>query len=501
MRQSLILQLNRLAVERWSRRALRTVLRSAWLALCIWCIWVGFSLFRGTTPDLILGSLLGLTVLAAGMISLALDRRLTPDAVARRLDRRFKLQEQLSTAVEIAGKNIDPESINGMLLDQSSQTIRQVRRRIVQHQRGPWSDLIALIALAFAAAGLFILAGIGRPPLFSEPAPLPPLVGDTSQLPEEAFDPPPDSQTIAGSSGDGSSVTDLENPNGSPGQAGQSGQPGTQAGQNGQQAGQAGQPQQGTSNTSSQPRDAAAQRNIDSIADALRDQGVTRPAAEALDRGDLDSAAQSLRELADQAGQLSEQTRESLAESLRDAASDIQPSNPELAQQLRESARGIERGNENAAQGLDDLARAIEEQAGDPQQGDQAGQPGQQPGSEAGQQGDQAGQMPGSSGQEGQGDGSQPGSGGGAGDVGAGDTRAIENNERLGVDGQPVTLDVPAAEGGAPNGASNQATADGVSAVGSTAGGGGSASSGGSGPDPLRVPMDERDVVQDYFTP
>jgi hypothetical protein len=31
--------------------------------------------------------------------------------------------------------------------------------------------------------------------------------------------------------------------------------------------------------------------------------------------------------------------------------------------------------------------------------------------------------------------------------------------------------------------------------------GGSGGGDGGSGPDPLRIPLDERDVVQDYFTP
>jgi hypothetical protein len=35
MRQPLLLQLSRLADERWSRRALRRILRISWLALCI----------------------------------------------------------------------------------------------------------------------------------------------------------------------------------------------------------------------------------------------------------------------------------------------------------------------------------------------------------------------------------------------------------------------------------------------------------------------------------
>jgi hypothetical protein len=214
---------------------------------------------------------------------------------------------------------------------------------------------------------------------------------------------------------------------------------------------------------------------MDAVADALRDQGSTRPAAEALDRGDLAAAAQQLRELADQASQLSEEARQQLADSLRRAAAKVQPSDPDLAQQLRDSARGLERGQDRAAQALEDLARAIEQQG--------------QPGGQAGLPGDPSQQ---------QGAGDQPGSSGGAGNSGAGERRPVENPTRLGVDGKPLPLDVQG-EGSTSAPPPEQATAGNLSAVG-TAAGGGSGGDGSSGPDPLRVPMDERDVVQDYFS-
>ncbi|GAB4109382.1 MAG: hypothetical protein Fur005_12910 [Roseiflexaceae bacterium] len=511
MRQSLFIQLNRLSFERWSRRSLRTMLRAGWLALCVWCAGIGLNLLLGNIPDLPLIGGVALAVLAAGVVAILFDRRLPPEQVARRLDRRFQLHEQLSTALEWANRPNEPESIASLLLDESSQTLRQVRRQVVQRQQTPWSDLIALIALAFVAAGLFVLVGVGRPLAYDEPLPLPPLVGDAEIPPDEAFAPPTseDSPGLPGVGSEGESLQPSDQP-GQEGQGDQSGQGSATGSGNGQQApGQPQQDQQGQ-NGSDQPAelDPTARQNLDAIADALRDQGATRPAAEALDQGNLDAAAQELRELADQADQLSEQTRQELANALRNAASQIQSSDPDLAQQLRESARGLERGDDRAAEALDNLAQAIEQQAGAPtnqsgQQNNQNGEAGQQPGGDGEQAGDASNTPSGQQGQagiNGESQGDQPGGGNGAGMIGAGEQRAVENPQRLGADGQPVPLDLPPGQGTSGNGA-NRATAGGVSAVGSTGGGSAGATQGNSGPDPLRVPVEERDVVQDYFTP
>ncbi|GEM_PF-460867 len=486
-RTSLSLQLQRLADERWSRRALRTVLRSAWLGLCAWCIGVGLSLMLGRDPDFALIGAIALLVLGIGLVTLLRSPRLTPLDVARRLDQRFQLQEQLSTAVELTDGRPEPESIGALLLGQSAQTVRQVRRSIKQRQRAPWSDLIALLALLLVAIGLFVLGGVGRQQIAAEPIPLPPLVGADAGQSKEPFDAPNDQPNQLGD-GPGGDLASGADPNQSGNQRAGQGQPGTQgqAGQNQTGQDQAGQQQNGQTGQGTQQSvvDPASQRNLDALADALRDQGITRPAAEALDQGNLEQAAKDLRELADQASQLSDAARQRLADSLRRAAAQIQQSNPDLAQQLRDSARGLERGDDNAAQALENLARAIEQQ----------GQQTQAAGAAQPQAGDQAGQT----GQDGQGQGNEPGGGSGAGNVGAGEQRPIANPGRLGVDGQPVELDV---QGDGTTGAPppEQATAGGLSAVGGVSGGD-SSGNGGSGLDPLRVPLEERDVVQDYFT-
>jgi hypothetical protein len=509
MRQSLFLQLNRMATERWFERVLRRLLRTTWLALCVWCIGIGASLALGQTPDLRLIGVFSLAVLAIGLIWLLFERRMTAQMVARRLDQRFRLHEQLATALEVAGTTPANTGIAALLLDQSTQTLRQVRRIAAQRRRWPWSELITLVALLLVAIGLFFVAGIGQPNLAADPAPLPTLLGSAGDaLTDEPLDPLNRAQLTPGQEGGDPAAGGDQASSGDGQQSGQGqGQGQSQDGSApGEEGTQAGQPQPGSQgqqnvNNQNQVSDPAAQQNVDAIANALRDQGVTRSAADALDRGDLQSAAQQLRELADQASALSDATRRDLANDLRRAASEIQQNNAELAQQLRESASGIERGDAMAAEGLDQLAQAIEGLGGQPPGPNQQGQGQGQGAGEASQPGNgQPSQGQQAPGQGGQGQGDQAGSGGGAGNVGAGEQRPIDTNGRIGADGQPLPIEVqgPGTTSGPPP---EQATAGGVTAVGGVTGGNASSSAGGSGPDPLRVPLDERDVVQDYFTP
>lgn len=373
-----------------------------------------------------------LACIAVGAV-LLLRPRLPAPEVARRLDRRFRLNEQLSTALELGA---DVQGVGRYLDDQARRSIGQIRRYVAARQRFPWSELLLALALVITLLGLLILAGV-TPPLPNIGAePLPPLVqpeDPAAQLPEEPFEPPPGSQP-------------------GPGQ-GEVLVPG--------------------------PGDMAA---VAALADALRDQSVTRPAAEALDRGDLGGAAQSLREVADQADQLSDPARSDLADSLRDAADQIAGQDPELAEQLRDSAQGLGSGDDQAAaQALEDLAESIEglgSAGGEQGLGDAFGQ-GQQPGEGEGDQGQGSG---------------------GAGQSLGGEQRS-QPTERLGVDGVPLELESEG-QGNTPAAGQPDGPAQGQGQGGFTQG---SASPSSErvqvGDDPLRIPADLRDVVQDYFSP
>ncbi|MBX0326218.1 hypothetical protein K2Z83_00735 [Oscillochloris sp. ZM17-4] len=436
MRNSLNIQLDRLASDRWARRGVRILVRSVWLGLSLCCVGLGASLLLGMPLRWQWLAALGLTCVAGGAL-LVLRPRMSAGEVARRLDRRFQLNEQIATALELGAS---PTGVETYLLEESRRSIGQIRRYTGRRQGFPWAEVGLIIALLIVLGGMAILLGIGGQGPLAAPEPLPPLAqpqDPAAQFPDEPFTAP----------------------------GGQQPGPGT---------GQA--PAIG---------DPAA---LQALADALRDQSVTRQVAESLDQGDLAGAAQGLRELADQAGQISQQARNDLGSALRRAASQVEASSPDLAAQLRASADGLQsRDDAQAAQALEDLAGAVEQMGAG-----QAAQPGdgQQPG---------AAQSPG----QGQPDQGQQGQGSsGAGDSSLPGEQRAQTSERLGVDGVPLELD---AQGDATTPAQGQASGDdgGNSDGGNFSQGGASL---GTDPvqaadDPQLIPADLRDVVQDYFSP
>jgi hypothetical protein len=432
MRSSFELQLDRLARDRWARRGVRMLLRAAWIGLSIWCVGLGVRLlFDWNLPFewIAIASLVSVAIGAA----LTLRPRMRANEVARRLDKRFGLNEQLATALELS-KSGEAQGVGAYLNEQSRRTLAQVRRYIGGQRRMPWPELLAMLALAFVIGGMLVMLGINPLNLNRGALPLPPLVGPTdNRPPDEPFTPPAGSEP-----GPGPGETFVPGP--------------------------------------------GDQQAIAAIADALRDQSVTRPAAEALDSGDLGGAAQQLRELADQAEQLSPEAREQLAEALRDAASEIAPNNPQLAEQLNQSADNLQQGGQQAADGLEQLAETLEQMGSQGQGGDQQGQ-GQ------GQQGQ--GQTEG--GQEGQGS-------GGAGQGLAGEQRE-QRTDRLNVDGVPMEL-----ESDGPGNSPTEGEAEGNGEASGNSGFVQGSSNPNNGRvqtgdnDPLRIPPDLRDVVQDYFS-
>jgi hypothetical protein len=247
------------------------------------------------------------------------------------------------------------------------------------------------------------------------------------------------------------------------------------------------------------------QQALEALADAMRDQAATRSIAEALDRGDLAGAAEGLRRLADQLGELSEQARGQLGESLQEAAESIGENVPGLNQPLQSGSNALEQNDLRAAQqALEDLAEAIESIEETPQETAQAqpessGQP-QESGQPQSGESEQA--------EAGEPSESQPqdqsgGSGAGAGEEGEGGDQPASEEERLAVEGQPLELEsdseledrvLQPAELDAEAG--DELTDDSPFARQPL-----NTSTGDLGPDPLTYPWEKRDVIRRYFTP
>ncbi|WP_129631895.1 hypothetical protein [Candidatus Oscillochloris fontis] len=413
MHDPLHIQLARLASDRWARRGVRLLLRGLWLGLALACCLLGAVLLFDMPLRWEWLAVLVLTCLA-GAALLLLRPPLKPVLVARRLDRRFNLHEQLATALEL---DSTPVGVAAHLRAQADQNVAQIVR-FVEHQRSfPWSEVALTTTLALLLGGMLLLIGVAPPLPLGSAQPLPPL----ALPPDPQTQPPPPDPLV-------------EQPATAPGSA------------------------------PSMPDPAVMQ----ALADALRDQSLTRPAAEALDRGDLETAARQLRELADQAGQIGQSARNDLGNALRRAANRIEAGNPDLANQLRQQADGLQSGRDDqAAQALEALADMIEDLA----QADQAQQDG----------------MP---------------QAGGAGDSAFPGAQRAQESPRLGVDGVPLEL-ATEGDGSTPAQANAESEAESVGNGGSLSQGDPQLSSDPvqSGDDPLRIPADLRDVVQDYFSP
>jgi hypothetical protein len=435
---SLSRRIERLATNRWARQALLTLLRSVMFGISAIGIGIGYSLFRNQEPPFAVLLAIGLGCVAVGGGFLLWRRRLSTQEAARQLDQRFHLNEQLATALEMQQRG-PVEGVGVVLLEQANTTSRQVQQYIERHQRRIWPEAAATFALVLLGLGLFVLLQLGDTTELPTAEALPPLVP-----PENVEQPPPPEENQAAENNTA--------------------------------------PQAGAE-TGVSEAGAFDQESASALADALRDQSATRPAADALDQGDAAGAAESLRELADQAEQLSPETRRDLAQELQEAAARIEQNNPALADQVRESAYGMQEGQDHA-EALENLADAVEQLAGNGQQ-QQAGTEGAPAGSDGQQQGDQGGST-GAGGSE-------------ASDAPPPPAMRERPYEPLGVDGVPLELE---SDGG------GQAS-DGAGDAATSAGGSGFSPSQGAvadetvqiDEDPLRIPAELRDVVQEYFSP
>jgi hypothetical protein len=411
---------------------MRTLLRAGLFGLSLGCLGLGAGLLFAITIEFRWLAITALACVGIGAL-LVLRPRMRAEEVARRLDRRFRLHEQFTTALEVGAQ---PEGVAVHLQDQARLNLGRIRRHIAANRSLPWIEAGMFVALLCVFLGLAVFSGVVAPPSFGTaeplPAPIPPALAD-QRFPPEPFQPPGElgSETVA--------------------------VPGPEA--------------------------AAA---LAAIADALRDQSITRPAAEALDQGNPFAAAQGLRAIADQAGQLSTEARSSLAESLRNAADQLEASRPDLAEQLRDSANNLASGNDQAAaNALEQLADTVDQLGqSDGDTSATASAPEGQAGSAA--QAAEPGQAPGSA---------------GAGQSLPGEQRE-QPTRRLGVDGVPLELSGEG-DGNTPTSGASDRPADGISNRPDFERGSGALSDDtvAAGDDPLRIPADLRDVVQDYFSP
>lgn len=348
--------------------------------------------------------------------------------LARRVDQAFGLGDRVTTAREIAARA--PQNyMEGRLLTATHHLLGTVRARLLRAPRVPWVDLELSALAVLALYGVYLLSG-----------PTPPRTPDIPPTGYEALAPLADEVQVP-----------------LPGDPGQAVAPADAAGQT--------------------VDPAAAQQVLDALAEALSENSVTETAGAALAQGDTDRAADALRELADAADELSQSTRDALAQSLREAAAETRDTAPDAAEQIQATADALAGGDASEASiGLEDLAQLIEDL-------DTAREPGQGTGA----------------GDSGQGQ----GAGSGSGDSTGRETQTEGTTERLEAASEPVELpedELPADEAGVLQPPDHTSTATDQRDTPYTHTG--ATGAGGDNPaDPLSFPWRLKHVVQRYFSP
>lgn len=452
----LMRSLRRLRDAFWRRRAAHWLIRVLWLALLVPTIYMAGYLWLGWQAQWYYWLL---PMLLVGLLTLFWSiRPLTLKKMVRRLDRRLGLRARLITAFEVSSSKATGPTENPVverLFLETVNTTINLRQRVRSFGRGFWIETQTLIAVAALFSALLMLDAlrpnfptaipVELPPQWQEPR------ADEVIPPDPELFPPPFPPQV----------------------------------QARQQLSQEG-----------------LQRALESLADALRDQAATRSIAEAIDRGDLGGAAEGLRRLADQLGELSEQARGELGQSLQEAAEAIGADAPSLTEPSQAGSNALDNENlEAARQALEDLAEALEALEETPQETAQTpSENSNQPGENSQAQSDQNGEP---SSEQDQNPSEQAGAGAGAGE-GEGTGQPTEE-ERLAVEGEPLELEsdpaledrvLQPAELDAEATAGDERTENSPFARQSV-----NATSSDLGPDPLSYPWQKREVIRQYFTP
>lgn len=394
----------------WIQRAVHILARAAWLGLLVGCGWLIVELRGGPPLNIRWLVAVGAVLFLGGIVFAALQRP-TRRQVARMLDRSFGLQERLSTAVDHFGEGVPQGRERAEVVYLQMADAANVAADLHGHAslglRVPVRELVLAIAFGLLMAALYFLRGVGGD--------VPPVQAGAIPAFTAAADRPVDPEPAAAAAAELAEAPTVD-----------------QVRERAQQSG-------------------ASQRDLAALGRALADHAVTRSAADAIQQGDYEAAADELRELSEQTNQLSPAGREALAADLDQAAAQMAPSSGNLADASQEAAAGLREGDEAAQTGVRELGDAVEQagsqvapqgelaqqmreaQAADAQRQQQAGQSGQpgdgsqpsqpsqseagqqgQPGQpgEANQPGSQPGEQAGEGSQPGEGEASQPGEGG-----------------------------------------------------------------------------------------
>jgi hypothetical protein len=310
--------LDRIATRVWIQRMLAIVARGVWLTLLVGCLWLLADLLGGPAFDRQIWLATGVVFVLCSLVFAVLSRP-SRAQVARMLDRSFTLQERVSTALGNIGKDIPAQgehaSVVYLQIADAANALTAAQELPAFRLRPPARELVMAIALALAFAALAFARGAGGsvPPAQSNVVPA--FVPAAQRFVQPEAQPSPDPQNAP-------SVAEVQQ-----------------------------MVQTSIDN----------QQDLQALADALSDHALTHDAAEQIQQGNYSQAAEELRDVANQADQLSQSERDDLAGDLSQAASQMSNGNQSLSDATQQAADGLKQGGDPAKGGVRDLANAVEQ--------------------------------------------------------------------------------------------------------------------------------------------
>jgi hypothetical protein len=311
--------IDRIVTRVWIQRALAIVVRGVWLTVLLGCLWLVAELLGGVALnlDVLLG--VGIVLLICSLVIAGLSRP-TREQVARMLDRSFVLQERVSTAIGNIGIDIPAEGahpqVTYLQVADAANAITAAQEHSAFRLRPPVRELVMAVALglAFAALAFARGAGGGIPPTQSNVVPAFIPAAEQFMQPEQPAQAPEAQDVPTVEEVQQMVQTSIDN-----------------------------------------------QQDLERLADALSDHAMTREAADLINQGNYAEAAEELRDVANQADQLSDEARAELASDLSQAAAEMSDGNKTLSESTEQAAEGLQEGGEQAQEGVRDLANAVEQ--------------------------------------------------------------------------------------------------------------------------------------------
>lgn len=331
--------IDRIATRVWIQRMLAIMARGIGLVLSLGCLWLIVELLGGPALDPLALAGIGVVLLTASLM-LALLSRPSRAQTARMLDRSFTLHERISTAlgnigVEVASGDEPPAVVYLQVVD-AANAITAAREHPAFRLRLPIRELVLAIVVALTFVALAFARGVGGEVPGVATNVVPAFVPAAQRFVQQKPEPRPVNPQNA------PSVADVQK-----------------------------MMQESIDN----------QHDLSALADALSDHALTRDAAQMIQQGQYTAAAEALRDVANQADQLSDGERQDLANDLNQAASQMSAGNKTLSEATSQAAEGLQQGGDPSREGVRTLANAVEQsgqQVQSPEALDQAMQQAQQ---------------------------------------------------------------------------------------------------------------------------